>query len=232
MAHPQAHWGKPHPLKWFRHWEDRILLENWIPIRFQPILFTFLFLGILFVLSHRRTLPAMQSVSGPVTAYTWLVLAVICPPLLFVAWVMIHYGTGRNTYRGYYLRFAADLGQTFSFSAWLLMLMSDPTPEPEDAYAIIIISSILAFLAVLVLRDILKLVLLERAGSAVQEVADVKEAKEIQDVKDIIATAGKNTQRISDLEKSAGIRKTRADDAEIRESEWSLHRDHKEQHDG
>lgn len=168
--------GRPHPVTWFHGWEERVLVQTWTPIRFQPILFTFLFAGIVFVVARRPTLPAMSALAGTFTAYVWMVLALACPPLLLVSWLMIRFCTKRKTYLGYWLRFAADLGQTFSYIAWVFALVSDPDPETEDGYAQIVLGSILTFLVVLVIRDVLKLVLLERTSAVVQSVKDVHDA--------------------------------------------------------
>lgn len=211
---------KVHPIKWFHDWEDRILVESWIPIRFQPILFVFLFVGAVFLFVKRPTLPTMSAMAGSGPAYTWFVLALACPPLLFIAWLMIHYGTGRKTYLGYWMRFAADAGQAVSFGTWMLVLTSDQTPELEDAYAWIVLTSILVFLIVLVVRDVLKVVLLERTSSAVQGVKDEKILQDIQDEKDeriaLKTQIASNRERIKELEHGAETSLARADEAHQR----------------
>lgn len=226
--------------RWFGDWEDRILLENWLPIRFQPILFVFLTVGIAFVIIRRPTLPAMTEAVGSFTAYTWLVLAIICPPILFSAWLMIHFCGGRKAYYGFYARFAADLGQVFSYTAYMLMLFSDPEKEPEDAYSQIILLSILAFLLIVVLRDSLKLILLERTTAVVQDAKDIKvaemalekkRARVILDARDAIDVADARNgtpsmrDRVADLEVGA-------EESRTRESGWSQHQDHKDGSNG
>src|SRR5215213_2469072 len=152
------------PKRWFHDWEERILIEDWVPVRYQPILFACLFTGIVFVLLRFQLPRMLDKQAGPVITWTWLILAAASPPLLLLSWLMIRYCNGKKAYLGFYWRAAADFGQTFSYFAYMTVLVTDPTPEPEDAYTWIILSSILIFLIVLDVRDSLKITLLERTS--------------------------------------------------------------------
>ena len=154
--------------KWLHGWELRVLTENWIPIRFQPVLFFFFAVAIIHVLVFRLPPTSFIELVGPVFTWMWIVLALVAPPLLLTAWCLIRRG-GRRAFLGYWLRLSADLAQLCSFTAYFSALLQDPEPEPEDLYAVIVLSATVVFLVLLVLRDVVKVGLLEKISIHLRE---------------------------------------------------------------
>lgn len=159
------------PRKWLEAWELRVLTENWIPIRFQPVLFFAFAVAILHVVLFQFPPIAFEAAVGPVFTWLWIGLALVAPPMLLIAWVMIRC-SGRWAFFGYWLRLAADLAQTCSFFAYFSAIVQDETPEPEDLYALIMLSATGVFLILLVVRDWVKVGLVERISIRLRRLDD------------------------------------------------------------
>ena len=154
-----------------QEWELRVLTENWIPVRYQPILFFAFAVAIIHVVVFQFPPTAFLDTVGPIFTWMWIGLAIVAPPMLLAAWVMIHCG-GRWAFFGYWLRLAADLAQTCSFFAYYSALIADEAPEPEDLYALVVLSATGAFLFLLVIRDWVKVGLLEKVSLRLRRLED------------------------------------------------------------
>lgn len=145
---------------WFQRDND-----PWPAIRFQPILFLFLWIAnwhIVFPGGGNASIDTL----GIGAWEMWLGTGFICPPLLLLSWWLIEKCNGRWRYRGMWLRLAADMGELGVVVAflWARLASADPYTDAR-VYGWIAISSMVAFLLVLVGRDIAMLGVVERLAT-------------------------------------------------------------------
>lgn len=140
------------------------LSRPWALVPFQPILFFFLFVGTIHVIGF--SIPnSMEIAVGHVTYHVWAALGVGCPPLLLVSWLMIRFGNSHMIYAAMWLRLGADMGQLFALAAFGAARLAYITSYGEPGlYVVFITAACLLFLSLLVVRDVAKLILVERVA--------------------------------------------------------------------
>lgn len=85
-------------------------------VDFRPILFASLWLA-----TWHVSMPGGSGMRqfGDAAWTGWVILGLLCPPLLFLSWWLIERTTGTWRYRGMYVRVAADAGQSLALMAYL-----------------------------------------------------------------------------------------------------------------
>jgi hypothetical protein len=106
------------------------------------------------------------------TFFWWIFLSILCPPMAILSWIFIKYHPGRPRYIGLWVRFGADLGQFFSFSAFLSVISEGLDPIASEVYTSQIFAAIWWFIIILLVRDAWKLILTERVAVAIEQQKD------------------------------------------------------------
>ena len=138
---------------------------QWPVIRYQPILFLFLWIGTFHVVLPGGGNASINALGG-IAWVIWLVTGFACPPLLLLSWWLIDKQQGRWRYRGMWIRLSADMGELgviFTF-LWARLLSNDP-PNDARVYGWIAITSMAVFMVFLVGRDIVMLSTVEHIAA-------------------------------------------------------------------
>jgi hypothetical protein len=127
-------------------------------IPFQPILFACLFLGTL--LGMLTALP--EELNYPLYLI-WLLGSLVALPTYFVSLWMIVARPGQPRYVGYWLRFIADVAQGASMVCFIIWGTQLARGLPEIPFITVYLSWILfavvIFMALLVVRDVYRLIM-------------------------------------------------------------------------
>ncbi|AYB70692.1 hypothetical protein SEA_JOIEB_60 [Mycobacterium phage JoieB] len=148
-------------------WSNEYFATNWARVPFQPVLYMFLFLGALLVVSFDLDYPAFEEHS--VVFWQWIALSLICPPMALSSWILIRWHPGRPRYVGFWVRLGADAGQLASLSCFLTVISQDIDYIASELYAAEIFSAVWWFVIILVIRDIWKLAITERLAAAIDK---------------------------------------------------------------
>lgn len=156
----------------FRHLNTYFAM-NWARIPFQPILYTFLFIGALLVIGFDVDYPAFEDT--PHVFWQWIILSVICPPLSLASWILIKWHPGRPRYVGFWIRAGSDVGQLFSVTAFIAAISPQIDYVASELYAAEIFSAVWWFILILVIRDVWKIVVTERVATVLEDRKDGSE---------------------------------------------------------
>lgn len=129
-------------------------VSPWKAIPFVPIVYTFMWGGRLRVFWTNEK-PIRFEDLGPYVYDMWLTIGFICPPLVFMSWIMVTRCYGKCIVLGMWLRFGSD---TALFSSLLAFHLSDTVvyrvTDETHIYTRYLIASILFFLLLNIIRDI------------------------------------------------------------------------------
>lgn len=153
--------------KWIRR-GNTYFASSWAAIRFQPILYLFMF-GAAVRLRHKGTEPAVFEMVLRRDVYdTWLALAIFSPMVALAAWVMIEKRSGRWRFLGMWMRLAADIGAvTVMLSYHAVSAFSQRQAGETQIFARYMIGAILIFVCALMIRDIWTLIVTERLAGEI-----------------------------------------------------------------
>lgn len=141
--------------------------DHWhLGIPFQPVLY----LGIWAAVIHMvffSDLPEIPFESvGPWVRVTWMVLALVCPPLSLLAWWLISQSTWhKSSMAGLSLRLGSDIGMFASVLAFhLAVVVTHPMQTKSDILSRYIMAAVMVSVFTLVIRDVWSVLAMERAA--------------------------------------------------------------------
>ena len=143
------------PVRWMQRWlippKDTM---DWQRIAFQPMLYTFMWIGaVLHLVVGDVTAVHRDDLAGGVYA-AWMGLSLITPPMALAALALIVHATGRWRLRGLWLRLGADIGFTAAMSTYLVVKLGS---GDFHTYSVFTLVAIVVFCAHLVMRDVKRL---------------------------------------------------------------------------
>lgn len=160
-----------------RDWLARQFSTDWTPLRFQPILFLSCWIGTWLAWlvetsdAGARLSDGFAAALGPWGWPAWLALSLSTPIMLVAAYACVYAGSGYTRYMGFWLRLGADAGQLAAVVAFLVTF-ADQRGVTNDyrVYFVTLSIGIVAFLLVMVIRDVWQLLLAERIASELRAV--------------------------------------------------------------
>jgi hypothetical protein len=139
---------------------------DWSRVSYQPMLYLGLFTGTLIVLvwGDFATVPQHNLDREYGLFWIWGGLSTVCPVLALGSLHLIQNRTGRQRYRGLWLRLGADVGQftAMGLYLWLRLVWGDYHIMPISVFA-----SATLFVLHLCFRDIHRLVEVERLATQI-----------------------------------------------------------------
>jgi len=101
----------------------------------------------------------------------WMFLMITSPLQVALAWVLIHYGTGRRRVFGMWNRLGGNIGICLGLSAFIISRILAYNLDPPDSplFALIILTGVALYTGSLALRDILSLIALRVMTDAIYE---------------------------------------------------------------
>lgn len=143
------------PVRWLQRWFIPPKgIEDWQRIAFQPMLFSFMWIGaVLHLVFGDLTAVHRDDLAGGVYV-AWMGLSLITPPMALAALALIVHATGRWRLRGLWLRLGADIGFTAAMSTYLVVKLGS---GDFHTYSVFTLVAIVVFCAHLVMRDVKRL---------------------------------------------------------------------------
>lgn len=147
----------------FLVWSAGRFSSPWPLVPFSPLLFSFVWVATLVVIVQDDLYPIPFEVLATWAYVLWGVVGLGSPPLALFAYYLVRYcKRARSTLFGFWLRFAADLGQLTAMTVFFIAIqISEPWVNESQIYRRYIGIAVLIFLVTLVVRDILALVATE-----------------------------------------------------------------------
>ena len=142
--------------------------SSWAPIRFQPILYFFMF-GAGIRLLHKGTEPhTFEEVLRSDLYGAWLGMVILAPVVALLSWVMIEKLSGRWRFIGMWLRLTSSIGSLTVLTVYhaVIAFHQGDTGETQ-IFSRYMIGSILIFVCSLLIRDIWTLVITERLAGRI-----------------------------------------------------------------
>lgn len=157
-------------------WFIRQFSTDWTPLRFQPILFLAAWGGTWGV--FLADFPEKDELAVGLTEslgewgwHGWLALSFTAPVMLMLAYSFVYLGSGYLRYFGFWFRLGADCAQLAAISAFLMAQGSWYRGVDNDyrVYFLSLCIAVLAFLVIMVIRDVWQLMLTERIASRLRD---------------------------------------------------------------
>lgn len=104
----------------FRSWFLPPPNADWHPVRYQPILYTFVWVGALITWIFGASDPPIANPTIIHLAHVWLVPALLSPMMGLLSMWMITRGSGTTRYWGFWLRLGANLGMGFALADYCI----------------------------------------------------------------------------------------------------------------
>lgn len=131
-------------------------------MRFQPILYLFIWGAAIRLWRNTSTPPAFDLISSGFYE-VWLSFGVGAPMLSLVSWWLIHKRSGRARYIGMWTRMSADLLVfIYLLSFHIVTALSGPNPSESKIFTRYILGAATVFVIVLLVRDMWALAVTER----------------------------------------------------------------------
>lgn len=144
----------------------RVFVLPWPVVRFQPILYLFIWSATIRIIITEQ-IPIRFDLISPWIYKAWATLNVLCPLIALLAlWLIRKCKWSRSTLVGIWLRLGSDIGMFLALLSFHLAgILSDADPslvEETTVFRRYIVASCLFFCLLLVVRDILAIVAVER----------------------------------------------------------------------
>ena len=151
------------PWRWVRRVNSYITESSWPAVRFQPILYFFLF-GAALRLWREPSAPLnFDQVITPGFYEVWLGIGVGAPILSLLAWWLIHKRSGRARYVGMWTRTSADLLVfVYLLSFHIVSALHSVNPSESKIFTRYILGAAITFVITLIGRDVWALMITER----------------------------------------------------------------------
>lgn len=150
------------PWRWVRRVNSYITESSWPAVRFQPILYFFLFGAALRLWREPSTPPSFDQVITPGFYEVWLGIGMGAPILSLVSWWLIHKRSGRTRYVGMWTRASADLLVFVYLLSFHIVTVKTFAPTEPRIFSRYIVGAATVFVIVLLVRDVWALMITER----------------------------------------------------------------------
>ena len=151
----------PHVRRAIRNLIVRYQSDDWRPVFFQPVLAFFMFGAALRLLIEQSAPPPFEAVVGSWFYNVWLMLGMLCPPMILSAWFLIRHG-GRATVMGMGLRLAGDIGLFTMLMAYHMTVVRLIPISETRLFSRYVVAAVMVFTLELVVRDLLAMAVVER----------------------------------------------------------------------
>lgn len=151
----------------------------WRVVPAQAVLYTFLWIAAI----HVIVTPANEQIGfreagfGTTMYYWWNALVLLGPTMTGLAYVLIWHTRGHLRVAGFWIRLGGDLAVLASLTALVVtrvMVLSGDTPMGDSPlFALISLTGFAVFTAMLVVRDIGTLIVLERLASFIHRTKSI-----------------------------------------------------------
>jgi hypothetical protein len=140
--------------RWMFGWAERFA-DTWGALPAEPILYFFMLTATLQIILTPRPATGAPSATPVWVSDLWRTTGLIAPALCLIAWYMINKRAGRARLAGLWVRFAGDFSQAIALSIFLVLRIAN-TPVDDDAhvYLMHVVTGVLVFVAMLVMRDV------------------------------------------------------------------------------
>ena len=137
--------------------------DVWHRVAFQPLLYLFLWAATIRVaFSDGQTIP-FEAIGGHWIYHGWLTVNLTAPPMTVAAWWLIkHSRAWWASLAGIWLRLAADTMMFGGLLGFHLARMQIPCTSDATIYSRYLTAAALAFIAVLIVRDVWVIVAAEK----------------------------------------------------------------------
>ena len=142
----------------------------WHRVPFQPILYFFLWAATIRIVVVDDVIPIpFKEELGESAETTWNILSLICPPLSLLSfWLMFRSLLPRAALAGLWVRLAADVGQFVSLLTFhIANALATGWGDESAIYSRYINGAVLAFVLLLVVRDVWALLITDRLARAI-----------------------------------------------------------------
>ena len=150
--------------------------SRWRVVPFQPVLYALTGLATIHVsLTDNESIGFDRAFGGTWFHYVWVILGLFAPLQLACSILLINKYTGKRRYRGYWFRLSADVAQFTTLTTFLMAWLHSPYPIADSDYRMFLLFILVAaiiFVGELIIRDIWKLVLIERVANSVENEAE------------------------------------------------------------
>lgn len=155
------------------HWGNRFFDKSWRIIAFQPVLYLILWAAAIRLgLDHDDRQLSFDAIAPTGFYGVWITMGIICPMTSLLSWFLIQKRYGRQRFIGVWLRLASDVGVLTTIVAYhaavIMMILDDNDIDDEQyIYARYLQSATILFVAMLVIRDVWSLVIIERLARTI-----------------------------------------------------------------
>lgn len=146
-------------------WADRFT-DTWGALPAEPILYFFMLTGLIQIIATPKASTGQITDTPIWVSDTWRISGLVAPLLCILAWYLVNKRTGRQRLFGLWVRFAGDFGQAIALTVFLI-IRSTNVPVDDDAhvYLMHLLTGVLAFVVMLVLRDVWILLKIEEISA-------------------------------------------------------------------
>ena len=151
---------------------DEYFLAPWALVRYQPILYLFLFGATIRLWVDDSEPPEFKALIAEHFYGIWLILGVCSPLLSALAWFLIVRRSGRKRFLGMWLRLASDIGvATVLLSYHAVTSWLAPVETEQAIFSRYMCGATLVFVVSLIIRDVWTLVVTERLAGLIHKAA-------------------------------------------------------------
>lgn len=139
----------------------------WAVVRFQPILYLFLFGASIRLWFNDTAPPNFDDVIGHGFYGVWLGMAVTGPLLALLAWLLISKGSGRSRFIGIWTRTAADMIVLVVLLSYHVVTVTTNPANESRIFSRYMVGAATMFVIGTIIRDIWTLVITERLAGRI-----------------------------------------------------------------
>ena len=161
-------------LDWVRRTNAYLSSATWPAVRFQPVLYLFLWVATIRLALYGGKPPRFDSFTTSTLIYPlWLGMGIASPMIALSAWWMMGKRTGRTRFVGMWFRLAGDIGVLTVLGSFHIadMMYVGASRSETHLYSRYITTAALAFVLLLVIRDVWTVVLTERMAGRIHREA-------------------------------------------------------------
>ncbi len=157
-------------------------LSAWfgVPWRFVPaqaVLFVFVWIAGVHVIAtpNNEQIGFLEAGLSSRVYIAWNILILVSPCLVAISYMLIRYSRGHFRVAGFWVRLGGDFGVMSALSALIWTRIAVLTATPDDRvgdsplFSLISLSGVTVFTAMLIVRDIGAIVLLERLATRLEK---------------------------------------------------------------
>lgn len=148
--------------QWIKRANAYLSDQPWPPVRYQPILYLFLFGAAVRLWRNQQTPPAFDQIIADGTYNVWLGIGMGAPVLSLISWWMIVKRSGITRYIGMWARAGADLLIFIYLLSFHIVTVKTFDHNEPRIFSRYVVGATTVFVLTLIIRDVWTLVITER----------------------------------------------------------------------